>query len=410
MLISHLSGKEMCLMYTQSLLQLNVTANWGSTGKIAEGIGKAAMMRGWESTIAYGRYMNFSKSHLIKVGNKFDIYAHYARNRFFDGEGLGCKRATQQLIKHIISLHPDIIHLHNIHDHWLNYPILFEYLASIKTPIVWTFHDCWAFTGGCPYFEIPPCDKWKYECFECPLRKNKIDRSAIQFKKRKELIASLSNRLTIVPVSNWLEDFCRESILKNCKIQLIHNGIDTETFNILDNRNSKPLILGVAIVWDYRKGLGDFIKLRQLIPDNEADIVLIGLKENQIKALPRGITGLAKTQNMNELVRYYNNASVLVNPTYADNFPTVNLEALACGTPVVTYRTGGSPEAVNEITGKVIETGNINALANSIKEILHNPNHYSRDACRARAVQYFNKDTQFGKYVDLYEELINKTR
>ena len=144
-------------MKKNKLLQLNVTANWGSTGKIAEGIGLAAMARGWESTIAYGRYMNPSQSKLIKVGTQADVYAHYAKARFLDGEGLGSKRATKKLIGQIKQITPDIIHLHNIHDHWLNYSILFEFLATIDTPIVWTFHDCWAFTGGCPHFENVNC-------------------------------------------------------------------------------------------------------------------------------------------------------------------------------------------------------------------------------------------------------------
>lgn len=391
------------------LIQLNVTANWGSTGKIAEGIGLAAKARGWESTIAYGRYMNPSQSQLIKVGTQFDVYAHYATARLFDGEGLGSHGATKKLIGQIDELSPDIIHLHNIHDHWLNYPLLFEYLAKIDIPIVWTFHDCWAFTGGCPYFEIPPCDKWKSECSRCPNRKHKLDRSEEQFNKRKKLIASLSNRITIVPVSGWLERYTRESMLRNCNVKLIHNGIDINTFDITNPKNIKPLVLGVAILWDYRKGLNDFIKLREIIPEDKADIMLVGLTENQIKALPKGIKGLSRTQNINELVKLYNQASVLVNPTYADNFPTVNLEALACGTPVITYRTGGSPEAINEHTGIIVEVGNIKALAQAVNIVLYNPSNYTPVNCRKRAVSHFNKDIQFNKYIDLYEEILSKT-
>lgn len=387
------------------LLQLNVTANWGSTGKIAEGIGLAAMARGWDSTIAYGRYMNPSNSKLIKVGTQADVYAHYAKARFLDGEGHGSRHATKDLIRKIETIAPNVIHLHNIHDHWLNYPLLFEYLATIDTPIVWTFHDCWAFTGGCAYFDIPLCDKWISLCSQCPQRRNKIDKSSSHFKKRQELIASLGKRLTIVPVSAWLETFCQKSMLRNCSIRLIHNGIDTEKFKTNGSKNTKPLILGVALAWTARKGLEDFIRLREVISENKADIVLIGLSEQQIKNLPIGIKGLSKTQSLDELVRLYNQASVLVNPTYADNFPTVNLEALACGTPVVTYRTGGSPEAVDDKTGIVVAKGDIKALADSIMQVLNHPEKYSRENCRGRAEKLFNKDRQFGKYVDLYEEI-----
>lgn len=391
------------------LLQLNVTANWGSTGKIAEGIGIAAMNRGWESYIAYGRDMNLSESNLIKVGNQIDVYTHYARNRIFDGEGLGSKCATRRFITQIEEIAPDIIHLHNIHDHWLNYPILFEYLATIDTPIVWTFHDCWAFTGGCHYFEIPPCDKWRTQCEKCPLRNGKIDRSKHHYKQRRELIASLEDRLTIVPVSKWLEDFSKESMLSESNIQLIHNGIDIDRFKASDDRPQKEnMILGVANVWDYRKGLEDFIKLREVLP-LEIKIKLVGLTKSQITKLPDGIDGITKTQNVDELVELYNRANVFVNPTYADNFPTTNLEALACGTPVITYRTGGSPEAIDENTGIVVEKGDIQGLANSILEILNYPSKYNSDLCRERAVAHFNQDIQFRKYIDLYDSLLSQS-
>lgn len=392
------------------LLQLNVSVNYGSTGKIAEEIGQVAINHGWESIIAYGRSANSSISKLIKVGHNLDVYLHYAKNYLFDREGLGSRKPTLELIKHIKHLSPDIIHLHNIHDHWLNYPLLFEYFSSINTPIVWTFHDCWAFTGGCAYFDVPPCDKWKTRCSLCPQKKNKIDCSEIQFKKRVELIASLSNRITIVPVSGWLANFTKQSILKKCRIQLIHNGIDTNSFKICVQKNVKPLILGIAFVWDSRKGLNDFVKLREIIPENKADIVLIGLTDKQIKVLPNGIIGRNKTQNIEELINLYNQASVLVNPTYADNFPTVNLEALACGTPVITYRTGGSPEAIDESTGLVVEKGDIDSLAKGIMEIINHPEKYSRENCRKRAELQFNKDTQFDKYIDLYEEILSKTK
>lgn len=387
------------------LLQLNVTANWGSTGKIAEGIGRAAMARGWESYIAYGRYMNPSQSQLIKVGNKFGVYAHYARNRFLDGEGLGSRKATKELIRNIKDLSPDIIHLHNIHDHWLNYPLLFDFFTTIDTPIIWTFHDCWAFTGGCMYFEVPPCDKWKTNCDKCPLRDNQIDKSHKQFETRKKLFIPLCNRITIVPVSNWLRSFCCESFLKVANIEMIHNGIDTAVFSNCHPKSMKPQILGVANVWDSRKGLNDIKRLRSLIPEEKADIVLVGLSDKQISELPSGILGITRTQDISELVKLYSQSSVFVNPTYADNFPTVNLESLACGTPVVTYRTGGSPEAVDDLTGLVVERGDVKGMADAIIRVIDNPDKYSTDNCRRRAVENFNKDIQFIKYVDMYENL-----
>ncbi|WP_165154723.1 glycosyltransferase [Parabacteroides sp. ZJ-118] len=385
------------------LLQLNVTANWGSTGRIAEGIGQAAMARGWESAIAYGREMNPSQSQLVKVGNRFDVYAHYAQHRLFDREGLGSKRPTKRLIKWIDSYKPDIIHLHNIHDHWLNYPLLFQYLATIETSVVWTFHDCWAFTGGCAYFDDVNCNQWQTKCNRCP-QKTFADRSRANFILRKDLFSRIHERLTIVPVSNWLGNFVKQS-MKNCSIRMIHNGIDTTKFE--PKYKKKKVVLGVALPWSPRKGLPDMVKLRQLLPQ-DIEIKLIGLNDGQLEKLPKGIVGIKRTQNIDELVKHYSEAAVFVNPTYADNFPTTNLEALACGTPVATYRTGGSPEAVDEHTGIVVEKGNVKALAKAIMKILNNPGNFSSDTCRKRAEQCFNKDIQFGKYVDLYESLLSK--
>lgn len=389
------------------LLQLNVTANWGSTGKIAESIGQAAIQRGWESVIAYGRYMNPSQSQLIKVGNKFDVYTHYAKARFFDSEGLGSKQATKKLIHQIQQIAPDIIHLHNVHDHWLNYPILFEYLTAIDTPIVWTFHDCWAFTGGCPHFENARCYGWQNNScsLNCPLSHKKARKN---FATKLETFSKIGNKLTIVSVSQWLADYISQSFFSKTgsSIKIINNGIDLE--NVFKaNGYKQRIILGVSNVWPESKGLKDFIKLRQLLP-NDIRISLVGLTKKQISSLPSGITGICRTKNAEELANLYRQASVFVNPTYNDSFPTVNLEALACGTPVVTYNTGGSPEAVDSKTGIVVEKGDVQTLADGIIEIIDNPDRYSRENCRRRAETHFNKDTQFNKYINLYEEILNK--
>ena len=215
----------------KKLLQISSSVNWGSIGKIAEQIGIKAMEFGWESYIAYGRkeYYNPSKSKLIKVGNRLNVYEHYLENRLFDNEGLASRIPTRKFIKQIEEIKPDIIHLHNIHDHWLNYKILFEYLNTTNIPIVWTQHDCWAFTGGCMHFVHSNCDKWKTQCRVCPQNKRFIDGSAHNYILKKILFGNNKN-LTIVPVSMWMESFTKESFMKEKQIQVIHNGIDINTF------------------------------------------------------------------------------------------------------------------------------------------------------------------------------------
>ena len=264
------------------LLQINVTANWGSTGKIAEQIGLVAMQHGWESYIAYGRMMNPSKSRLIKIGNQWDVYMHYAMSRFFDMEGLMSRRATRKLVLEIERIKPDVIHLHNIHDHYLNYPLLFEYLSMSETPVVWTQHDLWAITGDCCYIS-EGCDKWKVCCERCVQRKGIVlDRSKRNFELKKKLFNSLKS-LTIVPVSDWLGEMMKKSYLKDFKLKVIHNGIDINLFKPqgIDIQSKfglegKKIVLGVASEWTKRKGLNEFFKLAEILPKEEYSIIIVG--------------------------------------------------------------------------------------------------------------------------------------
>lgn len=391
-------------MMSKKILQINVTANWGSTGSIAEGIGLTAMKHGWESYIAYGRKNSYSNSKLLKVGNILDVYHHYAISKYLDKEGLGSNIPTKKLIKQIIDINPSIIHLHNIHDHWLNYPLLFNFLNTLENvPVVWTFHDCWAFTGKCEYFERSKCSYWKKDCNNCPLTRIK-KQVKLNYNIKKNLFTYLKKRLTIISVSNWLDDLVKQSFLKENNLKIIHNGIDINQFKpTLEKRN---FVIGVANKWNKRKGLDDFVKLRKTL-DSNIGIVLVGLDRDQISMLPEGIMGLSKTENVKELVDLYSQAVALVNPTYEDNFPTVNIEALACGTPVITYKTGGSPEAVDEKTGIIVERGNIKELNDSILKIIKEPDLYSAGNCRKRAITNFNKDIQFEKYLNLYEDMLS---
>lgn len=379
-----------------------------STGKIAEDISKVAICHGWETYTAWGRFAKPSVSTQIRIGSKLDTYTHYAAHRLLDREGLMSKGATRKLIQQIVEIKPDIIHLHNIHDHYLNYPLLFDYLAKADIPVVWTQHDCWAFTGGCMYYDLQSCDKWKAGCKNCPEHRTILcDTTEKQYALKRELLSKIKS-LTYVPVSDWLGDALRESHQKERPILTIHNGIDLSLFKprALGSEGSKGKfrIIGVAAIWDIRKGLEDFVKLRLMLSE-EYEITLVGLTSKQVKSLPSGIKGITRTTSVQELVQLYSESDVFVNPTYSDNFPTTNIEALACGTPVITYRTGGSPEAIDEKTGMVIEQGDVTTLANAIMQMREHP--LSSADCRQRAEELFDKDKCFEKYVELYEELVN---
>lgn len=392
------------------LLQLNVTANWGSTGKIAEGIGQAAMEQGWESAIAYGRSMNPSQSMLYKANGKFDVYYHYAVNKLLDCEGKGSRFATKNLIKFIEDYKPDIIHLHNIHDHWINYPILFDYLASIDTPIVWTFHDCWAFTGGCAYFEKSDCKKWQKGCSNCPQKNNLIDNSFRNHNDKIKWFNKIGDRLTVVSVSEWLDNLVSESLIHPSRQEVIYNGVDVNALTPMkyDQRFDfvgKKIVLGVANVWTPSKGLQSYIQLRKFLGE-EYLIVLVGLDEKTTKGLPSGIFGISRTQNLNDLAQLYSRADVLLSLSIQETFGMTLAEAFACGTPAIAFDTTALPEVISPETGIVVPKGDLGSVVEAIRVICSSKDRFNSEGCRKRAIMNFNKDVQFNKYVDLYDSIL----
>lgn len=401
------------------LLLVNTSANSGSTGRIAEEIGQSAINNGYESYFAYGRICRESMSQLIKIGNDFDFKMHVIESRLLDNHGFASKSATKRFISDIKRIKPDIINLHNIHGYYLNIQILFDYLERARIPVVWTLHDCWAFTGHCSYFDRYSCFKWESECNNCPNKKGYptsilLDRSKKNYYRKKDLF-NKPECITFVTPSYWLEGHVSRSFLNKYPIITIHNGVDIEIFKPMDCQDvrhklainsDKKVILGVASTWDRRKGLDDFIELSKKFDDNY-QIILVGLNDKQITALPKNIIGIKRTENIQQLAELYSIADVFVNPTYVDNFPTTNIEALACGTPVITYKTGGSPEAIDEKTGMVVEQGDIPQLIESIKTIANNKEQYT-EACRIRALKYFNKNERFNDYVELFNRLTNK--
>lgn len=396
----------------KKLLQINVTANWGSTGKIAEQIGLCAMEHGWDSYIAYGRMMNPSKNKLIRIGSQWDVYEHYVESKFLDNEGLASRKATRAFLKQVDEIRPDVVHLHNIHDHYINYRLLFQYLAEMDIPVVWTQHDQWATTGHCA-FNLCGCERWKIGCHDCPLSKwYSLDQSHRNYQLKQKLLTNIPS-LTIIPVSEWLGDNIRQSYLKNRPIQVIHNGIDIHTFcpqpvNAHERygiAKEKKIVLGVAAVWDVRKGLNDFYELAQRLPSEDYAIVIVGQLIDKVKKNEDScqIVFIDRTQNAFELAQLYSSASVFVNPTYQDNYPTTNMEAIACGTPVITYCTGGSPESVDENTGVVVAQGNVDGLETAVYK-LTSGNYV--EACRQKAKREFDNIKCFNPYILLYNRLI----
>ena len=405
------------------IVQINSVVNTGSTGKIAEAIGKEILRAGGSSCIAYGRSIGSgdSQSELYRIGNQFSNFRDLVSSRFLDNQGFNSTFATKKLLRFLEQKEIDLLHLHNLHGYYLHMGVLLSWAANRSVPIVLTLHDCWTFTGHCAYYDLISCEKWRTGCHSCPQTKAYpksfgIDNSKPNFERKQMLFHNLKS-FTTVAVSNWLNNQIQESTLKPTKKFVVHNGVNLDIFMPYndDNHNAlrrkygmgkEPILLGVANVWDTRKGLNDLISVSKSL--NTAHIlVLIGLTQSQIDDLPDGIYGLTRTENQIDLSLFYSAADVYVNPTYEDNFPTTNIEALACGTPVITYNTGGSPEAICERSGKVVPVGNIEALKKAVKKTLGRKEEFTGH-CVARAKELFDEKKVYKKYIEIYEDLISR--
>jgi len=397
------------------ILQINSVYKQGSTGHIVANIHSKIKDNNMVSYVAYGRGMHDEDS-LIRIGNDLDMQLHALGTRLFDKHGLYSKRITQEFIETIDKLDMDIFHLHNIHGYYLNYPILFEYLKDKK--VVWTLHDCWSFTGHCSYYEYVGCDKWQTHCEQCPQlsqypKSYFIDNSENNFSLKKQFFTSVKD-LTIITPSTWLKNEVKKSFLKHKDMRVIHNGIDLDIFQYRESSFRKNyglenrfIILGVANIWEERKGFKYFLKFSKLLEQDEV-IVLVGLNKNQLQDLPTNIIGIERTSSAVELAEIYSSADVFANPTLEDNFPTTNLESLACGTPVVTFKSGGSPECIDEQTGYNVAKRDIEEMIDKIRDIKKNGRDSFSQYCIERAKNYFDKEDRFLDYIKLYKTIEEK--
>ena len=395
------------------VLQISAFCGQGAPGKIMLGIHNVLENQGHQSVIAWGRATSASGTvPTIQIGRKIDYFTHALYTRLTDKCGFGSVRATCAFLKKLEKLQPDLVQLHMLHGYYINLALLFNYLKEQEIPVVWTLHDSWVITGHCPCFDMIGCEKWKAGCHDCPQRSHHpsswfVDNSEWNWHKKRELFTSLKN-LTIVTPSNWMAGIVAESFLKDFPIKVIHNGINSQIFKPTSSNvksrigaEGKKIVLGVSSTWAPSKGLVDFCQLAGKLP-KEYQIVLVGLSKKQIQSLPGQIIGIEKTDSVQGLAELYTAAHVFVNPTYEDNYPTTNLEALSCGTPVVTYRTGGSVEAVEESgTGAIVERGDIEALEAAVLAV---PELYHQ-----RSLYHKKEKKRYLEYMSMYRQIIERS-
>lgn len=395
------------------IVQINTTCGVGSTGKICVGISQVLSAESIENYVLYSAREN---GYGLGIGCSTKKYISFQslKSRIFGNYGFNSKRATGKIINELERIKPDIVHLHNIHGHDCDLEMLFTYFKERKTKLIWTFHDCWAFTGYCSHFVMMKCNKWISGCNDC-VQMNSFsfffDRSSYLYEKKKQLFTGLD--LTIVTPSQWLADLVKQSFLKDYPVKVINNGIDLSIFKPSESEfrkkyalENKKVILGVSFGWNSRKGIDVFVDLAGRLPD-EYIIVLVGTDAKVDKELPENIISIHRTQNQRELAEIYSASDVFVNPTREENYPTVNMESIACGTPVITFRTGGSPEILDETCGSVVDCDDVDALEREIIRVC-TESPYSKEACIKKA-QEFDQNERFKEYLELYER-VNSAR
>lgn len=405
---------------TNKRLAIINSYNCGSTGTIACNIGDFAKDDGYEVLKCFPKH---TKNIIQKKEDQylFGIPFLYRLNDYI------CRATglygffqfynTYCLIKKLKKFNPTIVHLHNLHSSYVNLKMLFKYLSKNNIKVIWTLHDCWSFTGHCAHFTIAKCDKWKTGCGKCKRHyidypKSLIDVSALQWKRKNKLFNSIPN-LTLVTPSIWLNALVKESFFKNRNTVVIRNGIDTKVFKPTKSNfrqkygisDNTFCILGVAFAWNETKGLDVFIDLANKL-DKTYKIVLVGTDDLIDKRLPDNIISIHRTMNQFELAEIYSAADLFVNPTRQEMLGMVNIEANACGTPVITFNTGGSPECIDETSGIVCEKNTTECLMDNIKKVKENYTFTSSECIKHSSK--FNQSNKYGEYLFCFSKILNE--
>lgn len=390
------------------ILMINSVCGFGSTGRICTDLAESITARGDKCAITYGRGTAPEKlsACTYKIGNDFDVKIHGLMTRLFDNHGFCSKKSTEKLIAFIKEYNPDVIHLHNLHGYYLNVKVLFEYLKTCKKKIVWTLHDCWAFTGHCAYYSAADCSQWKSACKNCACiadypksyAKNNVYKN---YSKKKELFCGVEN-LTLVTPSKWLANQVEMSFLKEYKTVVIPNGIDTAAFSPAStdafyelHKSNKKVLLGVASVWSKNKGLDSFNRLADIIGDSYK-IVLVGIDDSVSDNVNKKILCLPRTQSVEKLSDIYSSADLFINPSIEETMGMTTVEALACGTPAVVYNRTAVPEVINSKCGIAVEP-----KADNIANVLENALKINKSACVKRAGE-FSLENQINNYLRVY--------
>lgn len=396
------------------VVQINGAA-FGSTGNIVKAIHRRLLAEGHDSTVFYD-FGTATEPKMFRIGNDFALHSHAVLSRNLGKQGYFSHLPTLKLIRKLKKIQPDVVHLHNVHGSYVNLPMLFRYLKKSTARVVITLHDCWLFTGKCTHFVVAGCEKWKEHCGHCPqlaaYPRSKVDTTVKSLQDKKKWLSGFGDRMRVVAVSHWLRDTARQSFLAQYPVDTIYNGIDCTVFQPVDGAavrekyglQDKFVILGVSSNWNEQKGLSEFLQMAQWLAEDEV-IVLVGLTETQVAAMPAGIVGITRTEDQAELAALYSAADVFVNTSQEETFGLVTVEAMACGTPVVVYDSTACAEVVSEGCGYVARPGDVEQVFRYIREAKEKPIAAASTLVQSVRERY-TTDRMVEEYVSLYRGMV----
>ena len=403
------------MVIIMKIIQINSVCGIGSTGRIATDLYQVLAQKGHECCIAYGRKLAPEGIPAYRIGSDMDVSLHAAYTRITDRTAFASKKATRKLIDMIIGYNPDIIHLHNLHGYYIHLGVLFQYLNQVKKPVIWSLYDCWPFTGHCCHFDYIGCEQWRTGCRHCKQKREYpasvlFDQSKKNYQQKKSLIRGCDS-LVLVSPTQWLSDLLKDSYLNQFPTYFIPSGIDLEVFRPMESNfrecyglSNQFIVLGVSNGFSKFKGLDYFVRLAKQLPE-EYQLILIGVSKEQRHRFPRKVILIDRTNDAAELARYYSMADVFVNPTLQETQGLTNIEALACGTGVVTFNSGGSADCIDKSCGFVVERDNFEELLQTVIQACQCP--FERKACIQKATDY-DKNKLYDDYIELYKEVLGK--
>lgn len=399
------------------VLQINTIYKDKSTGRTCWELEKKLVEKGHECVTAFGHGKRSSEN-TYRINTDVEYFLHNILSRVTGLEGYFSYFATRRLIRFIKRYSPDVIHLRNLHGHYLNLPLFFKFLKKSKIPVVMHLHDCWIMTGKCCYPVYNNCNKWQTQCENCPSRKVYPVSYLFDFSKKmhndKKKWFSKIEKCTVVGVSDWIAGEGKKSYLNKFPVTRVYNWINTDVFHPyedakksdfgLDEDKFTLVFSGASWVTSPQK-VEDMLALADLM-DDDMQILLIGKTTEGFhhpKIKCAGFVG-----DVEQLAKMYSVGDAYIHVSTADTFGKVIAEAMACGLPAVVYDNTACPELVSEGCGAAVEPHNIEQLINELQIIKKNGKAHYSEKCKNRVKNSFSYDTNVQQTLEIYNELISK--